>query len=167
MIKISDRDEAKLDMGTTVTATLINHKYRFALVFNIGDSRTYVLTTYGELKQITVDHNLLNQFIKDKIPEHIARKNRRHAALTSALGPSKTTTIEVFTLTGKQFNLIYAILASSDGAHDFIDNHALEMMLKKDEKAQTIADEIVNYSLKQKSTDNSTVGLVILDNKRM
>ncbi len=33
----------KLDMGTTVTGALVNSKYKFILIFNIGDSRTYIL----------------------------------------------------------------------------------------------------------------------------
>ncbi|VEU75489.1 Serine/threonine phosphatase stp [Mycoplasmopsis maculosa] len=166
MIIFSNNDEAKLDMGTTITAALVNKKENFILIFNIGDSRTYILTTQGELKQITVDHNLLNLFIKDKIPEHIARKNKRHAALTSALGPLKTTKIEVFPIFNNSFESVYSILSTSDGVHDFIDKPILEMILKKHNNAQEIVEEIVDYSLKNHSTDNSSAGLIILDNSK-
>lgn len=43
MIKIGDRDEVKLDMGIIVIGVLVNFKEKFILIFNIGDSRIYIL----------------------------------------------------------------------------------------------------------------------------
>ncbi|WP_027334640.1 PP2C family protein-serine/threonine phosphatase [Mycoplasmopsis felifaucium] len=165
MIKISDKDEAKLDMGTTVTGALICEKAKFIVIFNIGDSRTYILTTYGEIKQITIDHNYLNQLISQGVPEIEAKKFRNQASLTSALGPDKKTKIEIFTIDSKDFDSIYAIVSTSDGTHDFINKPILEAMLRKNESAQKLSSEIVNYALDNHSTDNASCGIVILDNK--
>lgn len=167
MIKLSDRDEAKLDMGTTVTGALINSKEKYIIIFNIGDSRTFVLTTTGELRQITVDHNLLNQLIKEGVPEMEAKKYRNWGALTSALGPDKRTKIEIFTIEKNDFNNIYSLISTSDGVHDFIEKPVLEMFLRQNKKAQVITDEIVDYALKNYSTDNASCGIVILDNKAL
>lgn len=165
MIRISDKDEAKLDMGTTVTGVLINKQQQYAIIFNIGDSRTFALTTEGELKQITVDHNYLNQLIKDGVPEIEAKKYRNNASLTSALGPDKKTIIEFFVINQKEFQKIHAFISTSDGAHDFIEKPTMEQILRKDEKAEELASEIVDYAIENLSTDNVTCGIVILDNK--
>lgn len=164
MIKISANDEAKLDMGTTVTAALLNTKTRLLLIFNIGDSRTYAMTTFGELKQITVDHNLYNKLINEegKSP-YEAKLNRFHASLTSALGPDKRTKIEVFDLSS-QYEHVYSLLVTSDGVHDFIEKPKMEMILRENLNAEDMTKKLVEEALDNKSTDNCSAGMVVLDN---
>ncbi|MBZ4195267.1 PP2C family protein-serine/threonine phosphatase [Mycoplasma tauri] len=164
MIRISDHDEAMMDMGTTVTGALVNLRDKFILFFNVGDSRTYVLTTLGELHQITSDHNYLNQLISEGIPEREARKYRNHVALTSSLGPDKRTKIEFFTVKHDVFNQVYSIISTSDGAHDFVPKPYMEGILKSDNSADIIAKDIVEYALRNNSTDNASCGIVVLDN---
>ncbi|QSF13442.1 PP2C family serine/threonine-protein phosphatase [Mycoplasma sp. Mirounga ES2805-ORL] len=164
MIKISHNDEAKLDMGTTVTATIIDKENKIIYVFNIGDSRTYVLTRYGEIKQITIDHNLYNKLIAEGVPPVEAKMNRYHAALTSALGPQKTTKIELFDVS-KHYDEISLFLATSDGVHDFIDLPILEQILRSELEPEAKCEELVFEALTNQSTDNCTAGIVVLDNK--
>ncbi|WP_027120843.1 PP2C family protein-serine/threonine phosphatase [Mycoplasmopsis lipofaciens] len=164
MIIESQNDEAKLDMGTTVTAALINKKTKKLIVFNIGDSRTYVLTTDGDLRQITTDHNLLNKQISEGKSEAEALKNPFHAALTSALGPEKRIKIEVFDLT-EHYDKVHSILATSDGVHDFIQKMAIEQILKENDDANEICTTLTENAMQNNSTDNVSAGLVVLDNQ--
>ncbi len=50
----------KLDMGTTVTGALVNSKYKFILIFNIGDSRTYILDNSDQI----ISGNSWSQLLK-------------------------------------------------------------------------------------------------------
>ncbi|WP_406617406.1 PP2C family protein-serine/threonine phosphatase [Mycoplasmopsis adleri] len=165
MTRLSDRDEAKLDMGTTVTGALINHKENYIIVFNIGDSRTYALTTSGELIQVTTDHNYLNQLIAQGVPELEARKHRNQAALTSALGPDKKLKIAVTTIMPNDYKSVYSLIVTSDGVHDFIDKPEMEQRLRQAKSAQKLTEELVLCALDNHSTDNSSCGIVVLDNE--
>ncbi|WP_029513377.1 PP2C family protein-serine/threonine phosphatase [Mycoplasmopsis primatum] len=164
MIKISDRDEAKLDMGTTVTGALINTKKKYVLIFNIGDSRTFVLSTSGELTQVTVDHNYLNQLISEGVPEIEAKKYWNQASLTSALGPDKRTKLEILTIGSNDYDRIYSLISTSDGAHDFVPKPIFENIARQNKDAETLTREIIDFALKNNSTDNATCGMIILDN---
>nr|WP_318030611.1 protein phosphatase 2C domain-containing protein [Mycoplasmopsis bovis] len=112
MTKIGDRDEAKLDMGTTVTGALVNSKYKFILIFNIGDSRTYILDNSDQITQATVDHNYLNQLISDGISEQEAKKSTNRFSLTSALGPTKNTRLDISTILSDDYNRVKAIIST-------------------------------------------------------
>lgn len=95
MIQEAGDDINKKDMGTTVTSAIIFKETKNIVIFNIGDSRTYLFN--GVLKQITIDHNLMNYYIqKENMSEFEASKIPGAHALTSALGPSKQTNIEAF-----------------------------------------------------------------------
>lgn len=165
MVNATNGDEAMLDMGTTVTAALINPKRNIILVFNIGDSRTYALTTLGELKQISIDHNMLNKYIyEEHMDPVLAMRQKYQASLTSCLGPTKNTKIEVFNLENSYHN-VFCLLVTSDGVHDFIEKPAMEMILKQNKTAEEIACDLVHTAMDNRSSDNCSAGIVILDNK--
>ncbi|AIA29345.1 protein phosphatase [Mycoplasmopsis californica HAZ160_1] len=164
MKKMGENDEAKLDMGTTVTAAIFDTKAKFLYIFNIGDSRTYVLSNLGELTQITVDHNLLNKLILiDNMSEMEAKKVRYHTALTSALGPQKKTKIEVFDLSDS-FDKVHGILSTSDGVHDFIEKPVIEQILRQEKNEQKVVEALVQNALDNKSTDNASAVYVTIAN---
>ncbi|WP_029608691.1 PP2C family protein-serine/threonine phosphatase [Mycoplasma simbae] len=165
MKKMGQNDEAKLDMGTTVTAAIFDNVDNFLYIFNIGDSRTYVLTAAGDLKQITIDHNLLNRLIReDGMSEAEAKKIRYNSALTSALGPQKKTKIEIFDLS-QELHKVHGILSTSDGVHNFIDKATIEQILKKESSEQKAVESLVRHALDNKSTDNaSAVYVTVKDN---
>lgn len=163
MTKLGENDEAKLDMGTTVTAAIFSNKEKFLYIFNIGDSRTYVIKKEGDLEQITVDHNLLNRLIREEgFSELKAKKVHYFTALTSALGPQKKTKIEVFDLS-YEFDNISGLLATSDGVHGFIDKPSMEMILKKNIEPQEKVELLVNNALENNSTDNASAIFIELN----
>jgi PPM family protein phosphatase len=52
-------------MGTTLVALSLPREGRTALVGHVGDSRAYLLR-HGELRQVTEDHSLLNDYRKTR-----------------------------------------------------------------------------------------------------
>ncbi|MBU4689682.1 PP2C family protein-serine/threonine phosphatase [Mycoplasma zalophidermidis] len=165
MKKLGENDEAKMDMGTTLTAAIFSTKLNFLYIFNIGDSRTWVLTKSGDLKQITIDQNLYNRLIREEgMSELQAKKTRFNTALTSALGPQKKTKIEIFDLS-QEIERVYGILCTSDGVHNFIEKPAIELTLKSELDSLKAVKSLVETALENRSTDNaSAVYAVIAEN---
>lgn len=180
MIKEAADDDKKKDMGTTVTSAIIFKDDLSVFIFNIGDSRTY-LSHFGELKQITIDHNLMNYFIlKENYSEFQAAKFPGAHALTSALGPVKKTNIEPFVIepltkmpeqkrswfkrssaeVNRTNDKSYIIL-TSDGIHDYISKPHFESIVNDTKKTlQERADELIQVAIKGGSSDNLTCVIV-------
>ena len=71
-------------MGTTLVAAVVHGKY--VTIANVGDSRAYLLRA-SQLTQITIDHSLVNDQVKDgRISADQARKSPQRNVLTHALG---------------------------------------------------------------------------------
>lgn len=180
MLTEAGDNDLKRDMGTTVTAAVIFKAKNDIIVFNIGDSRTYLFN--GELRQITVDHNLMNYYImKDKISEFEASQMPGAHALTSALGPSKKTNIEAFnidvspqpeprkwwfkknaadTQTINQLKKMYLIL-TSDGIHDYITKPHFESIVSNEKVSlEGKAKDLIQSALRGGSLDNLTCIIV-------
>ena len=150
-------DPGLLDMGTTVSAAIIYPTKIY--VYNVGDSRTYAFTEV--LSQITVDHNIRNYYINEYgYSDEEAATVMGAAALTSALGPKKKTTLEEFIVPRKGF--IKYIVLTTDGIHDYIEKHKFESVLSKGNDLDDIGNNLIKTSIKGKSSDNLTVILVDL-----
>lgn len=183
MINEAGDDENKKDMGTTVTAAVVFKKNFNVVIFNIGDSRTYLFN--GVLKQITIDHNLMNYYIlRENMSEFEASKLPGAAALTSALGPNKKTNIEAFTIDSVLSNRsqketksrwfsskkqddnknienqkTYLIL-TSDGIHDYITKPNFESIIGSDKTIEEKSEELISQAIKGSSADNLTCVIV-------
>ncbi|KKB26686.1 Protein serine/threonine phosphatase PrpC [Mycoplasmopsis meleagridis] len=160
---IANKDEAKLDMGTTLAACLVNEKENIMYVFNIGDSRIYVVNKYDDLKQITVDHNVLNRLINEENYRfEDAKLFPKWQALTSALGPNKRTKIEVFDLS-KNLDQIKKIVATSDGVHAFIEHITFSNLLTLKIDLKDMCKRIIEEAILSHSTDNLSIGIIDLE----
>lgn len=167
MVEIANGDEAKLDMGTTVTAALINNKTEQMTIFNIGDSRTYLFSVDGELKQITTDQNLLNDLIYNKgFSEKEAKLVPNWAALMSALGPYKRRFISVTNVESKSFKRIHAVLVTCDGIHDYVSKRNMEQIISDSDEPKQILNNLIEEALSNKSTDNVSGGIIIFENHK-
>lgn len=71
-------------MGTTLVSAVIHGKY--VTIANVGDSRAYLIRA-NQLTQITIDHSLVNDQMKDgRISADQARRSPQRNILTHALG---------------------------------------------------------------------------------
>lgn len=151
MTHFANKDQKLLDMGTTLTAAVITKDY--IIVYNVGDSRTYVFN--GVLTQVTRDHNLRNLYIdKFNYSEEKAATIMGAAALTSALGPKKKTNIDVFNVENSS-DIKYVVL-TSDGIHDYISKPVFTQILNSDLTMNNKAEELIVKAIKGKSSDNLT-----------
>lgn len=157
MRKKAGEDAKLLDMGTTLTAACIFKDD--IIVFNIGDSRTYVYTT--SLEQITVDQNLRNYYINNyNYSPDEASQLMGAAALTSALGPNKHAKPDAFVVQRAGIN--YLVL-TSDGIHDYIAKPTFEHIVRDHSLPLAIrAEELIRRAIAGKSSDNLTTLIVEL-----
>lgn len=147
--------EAK-DMGTTIVIVLITNNK--AYLVNIGDSRIYLFNENG-LKQLTIDHNVLNLYFKNENQqaEALDLSHTYWKALTSALGPSKPLKTDIFNL--PIFKNTYFLL-TSDGVHDFLENNEITSILLKKSNASAKVKLLIKQALDNVSTDNLTALLI-------
>ena len=151
MKKFANNNINLLDMGTTVTAALVTNEKIY--IYNVGDSRTYVYN--GILKQITIDHNLRNRYIKKyNYTAEQAATIVGAAALTSALGPKKKATIEKFVL--ESTSGIDYIILTSDGIHDYISKPNFESIIASNISLDEKASLLIQQAIRGKSSDNLT-----------
>lgn len=113
-------------MGTTATALLIHEqKMHFA---HVGDSRLYLLRNQ-QLRQLTADHTLVNQWLNEgKITEAESINHPNKNVITQALGTveqvyPQTGTADYAVENGDRFFLC------SDGIYDVLLNDELEDLL--------------------------------------
>lgn len=159
MVKEAGGDSRKRDMGTTVTSAIVFKDTKEIFIFNIGDSRTYIYD--GLLHQITVDHNLMNYYIiNENMSEFEASKLPGATALTSALGPTKKTNIEAFTISGAAIQNPLLVL-TSDGIHDYISKPNFEMTLSSNSSFEQKSESLIKDAIKGGSTDN--LSIIILE----
>lgn len=158
MNEYSITHEEANDMGTTMVITLIaNHK---AYLVNIGDSRAYLFNEKG-LKQLTSDHNILNLYLKQN-PEKLADMDVNKTywkALTSALGPVKNLTVDIFDLS---ITTPSYFLLTSDGVHDFLEEWEISHILEKNSSLKSKVKMLIKQALNNVSTDNLTAMLLLV-----
>lgn len=155
MAFFAKKDAPLLDMGTTITAAVILKDE--IKIYNIGDSRTYIYN--GLLHQITVDHNLRNYYIKNRsYSEEKAATVMGAAALTSALGPKKKTTIDTYRTQNE--GVVKFLILTSDGIHDYISKPNFEKIISSNFSLEEKGEVLIKQAIKGKSSDNLTTVIV-------
>ena len=142
-------------MGTTLSALLLTPKRGF--IAHVGDSRIYLIRQ-EEVVQLTEDHSLLNQLIKQgRIHPSQAKANKYSNAITRAVGVYPD--VQVDTL---DFELATedAFLLCSDGLSQYFEDPAeIGTIIKS--HGLTVAPEVfVDMANHRGGSDNSTVILV-------
>lgn len=144
------------NMGTTLVLLLIKDNQGY--IMNIGDSRAYVFKN-NSLTQITVDHNILNQLIKDKKDTNF--DNKYLSILTSAISPYKKIKSDIFKVLIKPKNYF---LLTSDGVHNYLESKEIIKILKQKKDLDFKIDNLFAEALNNNSNDNLTSILIKVEN---
>jgi protein phosphatase len=151
----SETDKSGKRTGTTLALVVVAKNGLFC--FNIGDSRIYCYQK-AELKQITNDHTLIAEKIKNGIIEAsqaagVAGGNK----LTRCIGIGNNSNTESYpTITGKCRALI-----CSDGLTDMVNPAEIENILRESERTANAADYLLDTALRFGGKDNTTV--IVID----
>lgn len=150
------RNKTLHGMGTTLSGVLMAKAC--TLVINIGDSRVYSLDDEGSLRQMTVDHSLVQDMIMHgEITPKEARTYPKKNVLTNALGVWESVRCDIDT----HPEPMKAILICSDGLHGYVPEDTIRKIIVTEAiSTQLKARGLVQAALAAGGYDNVTVILI-------
>lgn len=145
-------------MGTTITGIAFTDEPRPSLaVFNVGDSRTYVMES-GELTQVTTDHSYVQELVTaGQITVAEMRTHPERNVVTRALGVESELDVDATTYeaaVGQRW------LLCSDGLTGELNDAEIQRLLS-DGSPQAVADSLIEATLTGQAADN--VSVVVVD----
>lgn len=149
-----EHDDALTGMGTTLSVLWMS--YNFVYIGHVGDSRVYLLRD-GEFKQMTLDHSLVEQLVREGVlTEEEAQNHPMRNIITRAIGTDESVEVDVVVEERRKGDLW---LACSDGLHGLVDDRQMRDALRQyaPEKA---ADVLLKAALDAGGRDNVTLVIV-------
>ena len=149
-----EHDDALTGMGTTLSVLWMSDN--FVYIGHVGDSRVYLLRD-GEFKQMTLDHSLVEQLVREGVlTEEEAQNHPMRNIITRAIGTDESVEVDVVVEEGRKGDLW---LACSDGLHGLVDDRQMRDALRQyaPEKA---ADVLLKAALDAGGRDNVTLVIV-------
>ena len=128
----------------------------FVYIGHVGDSRVYLLRD-GEFKQMTLDHSLVEQLVREGVlTEEEAQNHPMRNIITRAIGTDESVEVDVVVEERRKGDLW---LACSDGLHGLVDDRQMRDALRQyaPEKA---ADVLLKAALDAGGRDNVTLVIV-------
>ena len=145
------------NMGTTIV--LLLSQGSLYNIFWVGDSRAYLLTNEA-LKQVTVDHSLVQSLIEQgELTVEEAATDPRKNAVTRALGVQELDTVRADSIS-ERWAPDEKLLLCSDGLTDCVDNKEIENILRTGGSDQELTDQLIEAALQGGGKDNVTVVVV-------
>lgn len=149
-----EHDDALTGMGTTLSVLWMSDN--FVYIGHVGDSRVYLLRD-GEFKQMTLDHSLVEQLVREGVlTEEEAQNYPMRNIITRAIGTDESVEVDVVVEERRKGDLW---LACSDGLHGLVDDRQMRDALRQyaPEKA---ADVLLKAALDAGGRDNVTLVIV-------
>lgn len=149
-----EHDDALTGMGTTLSVLWMSDN--FVYIGHVGDSRVYLLRD-GEFKQMTLDHSLVEQLVREGVlTEEEAQNHPMRNIITRAIGTDESVEVDVVVEERRKGDLW---LACSDGLHGLVDDRQMRDALLQyaPEKA---ADVLLKAALDAGGRDNVTLVIV-------
>ena len=149
-----EHDDALTGMGTTLSVLWMSDN--FVYIGHVGDSRVYLLRD-GEFKQMTLDHFLVEQLVREGVlTEEEAQNHPMRNIITRAIGTDESVEVDVVVEERRKGDLW---LACSDGLHGLVDDRQMRDALRQyaPEKA---ADVLLKAALDAGGRDNVTLVIV-------
>ena len=145
-------------MGTTATGIIISSLGIF--VFNVGDSRVYMINKNYDLSQLTSDHTLVNKLIAEgSASKQEAQKHPQASYLTNVCGMWANIKSDVFKLKEKT----KYILICSDGLHGYVSDEEIKEIIKNNRSVQQKTKSLMKAALDSGGFDNITIILCKVD----
>ena len=149
-------DTSLRGMGTTLTAgTLVAGGT--LLVGHVGDSRAYLLHD-GELRQVTVDHSLVEELIREgRLTADEAAIHPQRSIITRALGVDAAVEVDLYPI---ELAPDDRLLLCSDGLTGMVQFDTIAAILRREEDPTRAATQLVDAANAAGGEDNITVVVV-------
>lgn len=145
-------DEEFSGMGTTVTLAYKNNKKIF--IGHVGDSRAYLFRK-GNLSQITTDHSLVEELIRNgSISKEEAKNHPQRNIITRAVGTSKEIEADLIVEEKLKDDIL---LLCTDGLTNMLMEDEIKEYLLINEDMQKLCENLVMLSNEKGGFDNITV----------
>ena len=142
-------------MGTTVVAaSIIDNTLH---VFNVGDSRCYVLDE-NSISQITKDHSLVEMLVsKGEITRESAEYKENKSKITRAVGAEERVLIDSFEvdLAGNEY-----VLLCSDGLTNMVDDGKIFNIISSGTGVRSSAKRLIEEANLSGGSDNISILLI-------
>ena len=146
-------------MGTTLTMALVNAEESRADIFNVGDSRAYLLRD-GELTQLTNDHTFVQELVDaGSITREQATTHRARHVLTRVLGVALDVSPDHFQVPLQAGDVV---LLCSDGLINEVSNDEIARVLAT-QNPEGAVDALIRSANQHGGNDNITVVVVKID----
>ncbi len=156
--KRAERNYQFTGMGTTLVGLIVDE--RRVLVFNVGDSRCYLLRN-RRIQQLTLDHSLVEEQVRmgQMTPSEALRSPLKNV-ITRALGTQTRVTPDVFEREAEPGDLF---LLCSDGLTRELSDAQIESLLCSDFTLAVLCSKLVEAAKNAGGNDNITCLLVRAD----
>ena len=142
-------------MGTTVVAACIIDNILH--VFNVGDSRCYVLDE-NSISQITKDHSLVEMLVsKGEITRESAEYKENKSKITRAVGAEEKVLIDSFEV--ELFGNEYVLLCS-DGLTNMVDDRKILNIISSSAGVKSSAKRLIEEANLSGGSDNISILLI-------
>jgi PPM family protein phosphatase len=144
-------------MGTTLTAVLIREGRLH--VAHVGDSRAYLFRPREGLSQLTTDHTLVEQLVRDgRISRDEVATHPQRSVITRAIGVESD--VEVDSLAPLGLEPGDQVLLCSDGLSGPVDDSEIAQILSGTADGDAACDALVRAANRAGGPDNITVVLL-------
>ena len=146
-----EHDDALTGMGTTLSVLWMSDN--FVYIGHVGDSRVYLLRD-GEFKQMTLDHSLVEQLVREGVlTEEEAQNHPMRNIITRALGTDDYVAVDAQDIPVEE-NDVY--LLCSDGLSNYLEEDEL-LHAVQNQPSDALCDHLVQIALDRGGRDNITV----------
>jgi PPM family protein phosphatase len=160
VIDKAEEDPAFRGMGTTLTAVLVRDSRIH--VAHVGDSRAYLLRHGEEISQLTTDHTLVEQLVRDgRISRDEAATHPQRSVITRAVGVERG--LQVDSLPPVELQPGDQVLLCSDGLTGPVDDRTIAEVLRRAPDGDSACRELVRLANEAGGPDNISVVLLRLD----
>jgi PPM family protein phosphatase len=144
-------------MGTTLTAAVVRDGQLY--VAHVGDSRAYLLRTGEEITQLTTDHTLVEQLVREgRISRQEAAAHPQRSVITRAVGVEDE--VEVDSLPPLVLQPGDQVLLCSDGLTGLVDDEQITDILGSAEDGDAACAGLIDAANAAGGLDNITVVLL-------
>jgi serine/threonine protein phosphatase PrpC len=156
MAVYTHRQSAGSNMGTTLVAALVIGET--AHIANVGDSRAYLVTENGAIRQITIDHSLVERLIAlGQIKPDEARVHPQRNVIYRTVGDKQEAEIDFFV---QKLNPGDSLLLCSDGLSGKVEDAEIWRLVSRSQSPQEACESLVQAANDSGGDDNITVIIV-------
>jgi len=130
------------------------------IIYHIGDTRVYKLTSNNNLVQLTNDHTYTQKLIDDGVISEDMRFNHpKKNIILQSLGTKEKVYIDMYK---NSFEVGEKLLLTSDGIHDYMQELDIKEILLSSKNMQTNIDKLIQKAKTNKSKDD--ISVIIIEN---